>query len=212
VRSWGEPFGELEELQQATSQLLERVLSGRATGPTGAFFTPHVDIEETDDAWIVEAELPGVSRDDVNVEVRDDELAIFGEIKRARAQRNPAPAHPPGGPVRVPRHPPGPVSADDLSANLSDGVLTVRVPKPEAAHAQRIEVQSGRATAVDAAAEADLSAACTGPPLRRRAKRRRRPAGATSPSALAPARGPPFVSLARPSPCSRACWSSSPAS
>ena len=39
---------------------------------------------------------------------------------------------------------PGPVSADDLSANLSDGVLTVRVPKPEPARAQRIEVQSGQ--------------------------------------------------------------------
>ena len=80
VQRWGEPFGELEELQQATSQLLERVLSG-APLPDGAFFTAHVDIEETDDAWIVEADLPGVSRDDVNVEVRDDELAIFGEIK-----------------------------------------------------------------------------------------------------------------------------------
>jgi HSP20 family protein len=142
VQRWGEPFGELEELQQATSQLLERVLSG-APLPYGAFFTPHVDIEETEDAWIVEAELPGVSRDDVNVEVRDDELAIFGEIKERERKGILRRRTRPVGRFEFRVTLPGPVSADDLSANLSDGVLTVRVPKPEPARAQRIEVQSG---------------------------------------------------------------------
>ena len=142
VQRWGEAFGELEELQQATSQLLERVLSGAPLADSG-FFTPPVDIEETDDAWIIEAELPGVSRKDVNVEVRDDEVAIVGEIMEPERK----------GILRrrtrsVGRYEfrvtlPGPVSADDLGANLSDGVLTVRVPKPELARAQRIEVQTG---------------------------------------------------------------------
>jgi HSP20 family protein len=141
VRRW-EPFGELEELQQATSQLLERVLSGAPLADSG-FFTPPVDIEETDDAWIIEAELPGVSRKDINVEVRDDELAIVGEIKERERK----------GILRrrtrsVGRYEfrvtlPGPISADELSANLSDGVLTVRVPKPELARARRIDVQTG---------------------------------------------------------------------
>jgi HSP20 family protein len=142
VRRWGEPFGELEELQQATSQLLERVLSG-APLPEGAFFTPPVDIEETDDAWIVEAELPGVSRDDLNVEVRDDELAIFGEIKERERKGILRRRTRPVGRFEFRVTLPGPVSADDLNADLSDGVLTVRVPKPEPARAQRIEVQTG---------------------------------------------------------------------
>ena len=42
---------------------------------------PFADIEETDDAWVIEAELPGVDRKDVNVELRDSELIISGEIK-----------------------------------------------------------------------------------------------------------------------------------
>jgi HSP20 family protein len=42
---------------------------------------PITDIEETEDAWIIEAELPGVDRKDVNVELRDSELIISGEIK-----------------------------------------------------------------------------------------------------------------------------------
>jgi HSP20 family protein len=59
------------------------------TGPDGdrtAPFVPLVDIEETEDAWIVEADLPGVKLEDVNVEVRGSELAISGEIKERRRE------------------------------------------------------------------------------------------------------------------------------
>ncbi|MEA2313262.1 MAG: hypothetical protein QOE28_3230, partial [Solirubrobacteraceae bacterium] len=68
VGRW-EPFGQLDEFQQATAQLLERVMSGAPLADSG-FFTPPVDIEETDDAWIIEVDVPGVSRDDVAVDVR----------------------------------------------------------------------------------------------------------------------------------------------
>jgi HSP20 family protein len=138
-----EPFRELDELQRRTGELIESVWSGGTRAGDDLPWVPAVDIEETDDAWIIEAELPGVSRKDVNVEVRDDELAIVGEIKERERK----------GILRrrtrsVGRYEfrvtlPGPISADDLSANLSDGVLTVRVPKPEPARAQRIEVQTG---------------------------------------------------------------------
>src|SRR3977135_4480510 len=80
---WG-PLSELEELQDRTVQLLETVWSGGGAAGRPAdprIWTPLVDIEETDDAWIVEAELPGVRRKDVNVEVRDSEVVISGEIK-----------------------------------------------------------------------------------------------------------------------------------
>src|SRR3954451_152936 len=72
------PFSELEGLQEQVSQLMKRTAQN---GNGGAPFVPLVDIEETDDAWIVEAELPGVKPDDVNVELRGSELAISGEIK-----------------------------------------------------------------------------------------------------------------------------------
>lgn len=46
-------------------------------GGLGAW-SPLADAEETNDAWVVEAELPGVKREDVNVEVHDGELRISG--------------------------------------------------------------------------------------------------------------------------------------
>ena len=80
MQRW-EPFRELEQLQEATAELLENVWSGAGVPNGGRIWTPLVDIEETDEAWIVEAELPGVDRKDVSVELRDSELAITGEIK-----------------------------------------------------------------------------------------------------------------------------------
>ena len=59
-----EPSPELEELQREMGQLLESVLvPGAGTGAgAGSIWSPLVDIEETEEAWIVEAELPGVER------------------------------------------------------------------------------------------------------------------------------------------------------
>jgi HSP20 family protein len=138
-------LSELEELQDRTVQLLENAWSG--TGLAGVLadprvWTPLVDIEETDNAWIVEAELPGVRRKDVNVEARDSEVVITGEIKerepkgiiRRRTRRT--------GRFEYRVTLPGRVDADKVEAKVADGVLTVRIPKSEQAGAQRIEVQA----------------------------------------------------------------------
>ena len=60
----GEPFRELAELQHATNSLIQSVLAGDA-----GVWSPPVDIEEREDAWVIEAELPGVSSDDMNVTI-----------------------------------------------------------------------------------------------------------------------------------------------
>ncbi len=70
IQRW-QPFPELVELQEQMAQLMERMVSGEDGGP----WVPAVDIEEADDGWIVEAEVPGAKRDDVDVEVRDSEIA-----------------------------------------------------------------------------------------------------------------------------------------
>ena len=141
LRRW-EPLRELEELHERIGQLMESVWSGDGLDDA-RIWSPLVDIEETDSAWIVEAELPGVKRQDVNLEVHDSELAISGEIKERERKGILRRRTRPVGRFEFRVTLPGPVSADDLSANLSDGVLTVRVPKPEPARAQRIEVQTG---------------------------------------------------------------------
>src|SRR3954467_5523208 len=75
-----DPARELEELHGRMDQLMESVFSGTGIGGNG-IWAPRVDIEETEDSWIVEAEIPGASKKDVNVEMRDSELVITGDIK-----------------------------------------------------------------------------------------------------------------------------------
>ena len=82
----------------------ERVVTGR--GGNGGVWMPVTDIEETDDAWVIEAELPGVDRKDVNVELRDSELIISGEIKEKERKGVLRRQTPQDRRVRVPRHAP----------------------------------------------------------------------------------------------------------
>jgi HSP20 family protein len=101
-----------------------------------------VDIEETDDAWVIEAEVPGVDRKDVNVELRDSELEISGDIKererkgilRRRTRRV--------GRFEFRVTLPGSTNSENVQANVKDGVLTVRIPKQEEASRRKIEVQA----------------------------------------------------------------------
>jgi HSP20 family protein len=138
-RRW-DPFRELQEIQQQTEQLLESAFTDAAAELP---WVPLVDIEETDDAWIFEAELPGAKADDIEVELRDAELVITGEIKerdrtgilRRRTRRV--------GRFEFRVTLPGDADAEHLEAHLDGGVLTVRVPKAEQARARRIEIQSG---------------------------------------------------------------------
>jgi HSP20 family protein len=101
-------------------------------------FIPRFDIEETEDAWIVEAELPGVKRKDV--EVRDGELLITGEIKerervgvlRHRTRRT--------GKFEIRVALPNDVDPERVDARLDGGVMLVEIPKPERAKPRKVTV------------------------------------------------------------------------
>jgi HSP20 family protein len=119
-----------------------RLVQSTFSQSDGGAWMPLADLEETEDAWIVEADLPGVDRKDVNVEFRDSELLITGEVMekehtgvvRRRARKR--------GQFEYRVTLPGDVNAEQIEANLHNGVLTVRVPKSEAAKPRRIEVKA----------------------------------------------------------------------
>src|ERR1700760_1596802 len=78
VQRW-DPFREFEQLQEEMGRLMQSVWSPAGSGDGGAWI-PFADIEETEDAWVIEAELPGVRKDDVNIETSNSELVISGDI------------------------------------------------------------------------------------------------------------------------------------
>jgi HSP20 family protein len=133
-----EPFREFDQLQAQMGELLESALAG-APGE-GAPWIPAVDIEETDDAWIVEAELPGVDKKDVDIQMNDSELVVRGEIKereragilRRRTRRV--------GEFEFRVTLPGQTDAEQIDAKLDGGVLAIRIPKPQETQPRHIDI------------------------------------------------------------------------
>jgi HSP20 family protein len=140
LQRW-QPFSELEHLQEHMDRLMQSVWSPLGTGNGGAWM-PVSDIEETEDAWIIEAELPGVDRKDVNVELRDSELIIAGEIKEKERKGILRRQTRKTGQFEYRVTLPGQSDQEHVDANLHDGVLTVRVPKTDQAKPRRIEVKA----------------------------------------------------------------------
>jgi HSP20 family protein len=135
------PFRDIDELQTRLDQLIGSVLRGNGDGLGDGVWVPRVDIEEAEDAWVFEAEVPGVKRDDVNVELRDSELVISGDIKerertgilRRRTRRT--------GEFEYRVVLPYEADSNRVEASLDGGVLKVRIPKPERDSARKIEVK-----------------------------------------------------------------------
>ena len=143
LQRW-EPFSELEQVNERMRRLLEQTLGqfGAPLSAEAGAWSPLVDIEETDDFYVVEAELPGVKREDAHIELVGNELTIAGEIKERERK---------GVVRRQTRRTgrfdyrvtlPDQVDGDNVDANLKDGVLTLRVPKAERAQRRRIELKS----------------------------------------------------------------------
>jgi HSP20 family protein len=137
--NWG-PLSELGQLNERMRRMLDQTFGGMFDEPAG--WIPAVDIEELEDAYVVEAEVPGVNREDVNIEVSGNELTISGESKeraregiiRRRTRRV--------GQFEFRVVLPIEVNPEGVDAKLNDGVLTVRIPKAAGAKSRRIEVKS----------------------------------------------------------------------
>lgn len=139
-----EPFRELGTLQTEMNRLFNSVFDGPGQGNGGALrrWMPAMDLVETDDHFVLRADLPGMGEDDVKIEIEDTTLTVSGERKAE---------HESGGEgyYRVERAfgtfartltlPQG-VDPEAVTANFDRGVLEVRVPKPEARKPRRIEI------------------------------------------------------------------------
>jgi HSP20 family protein len=143
-----DPLDTFSDLGRATDRfrnMVDQILSGASPAALvreAGVWVPDVDVEELDDAYVIEAELPGVDRKDVNLELAGNELSITGEIKererkglvRHRTRRR--------GAFELHLTLPERVDGDDVDARFDNGVLTVRVPKLESAQRRQIEVKS----------------------------------------------------------------------
>lgn len=115
--------------------------------PSRDRWVPSMDLVETEDHYLLKADLPGMKQDDVAIEFNDGTLTVSGERRADYEQKE-------KGYFRVERSfgkfsrsltlPDG-IDPDKIGASFNDGVLEITIPKPEARKPRRIEV-SGNGT------------------------------------------------------------------
>lgn len=131
------PLTEFDQLLSEMSGLIESTVGG--TAPAVAW-TPLADVTESDDAFHVEIELPGVKSKDINVEANGQELVVTGEIKEKERKGVLRRSTRRTGSFEYRLRLPGEVDAEKVNAQMSDGVLTITVPKAEVAKPRHIEI------------------------------------------------------------------------
>lgn len=132
---------DLEELRERLDRVMESIWRPGAGGfEAAAGWAPAVDVEEADDAWVVEAELPGMKEKDIALELHGTELSISGDIEERRRRGILRRSSRRVGHFDYRVNLPGVGEPEDVQATLDRGVLTVRIPKPEHAKRRRIAI------------------------------------------------------------------------
>ena len=143
-----EPLREFSTLQNEMNRLFNTVFDAPTPGNGGSTlrrWMPPMDLVETDDHFVLRADLPGLGEDDVKIEFEDGTLTVSGERKAEHESKN-------EGYYRVERAfgsfsrsltlPQG-IDPEAVTASFDRGVLEVRIPKPEERKPRRIEIGTG---------------------------------------------------------------------
>jgi HSP20 family protein len=148
-----EPAREISSLQQEVNRLFGTFFDAPAGGGNGIGarrWIPAMDLVEEGEQYVLRADLPGVREEDVKVELDDEVLTISGERKSEHEQRH-------EGYHRIERASgsfhrsltvPDGIDPERIEARFENGVLEVRVPKPEERKPRRVAISVGDRPAV----------------------------------------------------------------
>ena len=143
-----EPAREIGSLQHEMNRLFSTFFdTPTGSGPVngGRRWIPAMDLVETDDSFVLRADLPGLAEGDVSIELEENVLTVAGERKAEHEERK-------EGYYRVERSTgafrrsltlPEGVDADAITATFDKGVLEVRIPKPEERKPRKVQIQVG---------------------------------------------------------------------
>jgi HSP20 family protein len=146
-----EPLREFSTLQNEMNRLFNTVFDAPATGNGGGAmrrWMPAMDLVESGDHFVLRADLPGLSEEDVKIELEDTTLTISGERAAEHESKD-------EGYYRLERafgafsrtlQLPKGIDPESVSASFDRGVLEVRIPKPEERKPRRIEIGGDGAT------------------------------------------------------------------
>lgn len=156
-----EPVAELNTLQDEMNRLFNTFFDQPAPAARGKGvarrWLPAMDLVETADHYVLRADLPGLSEEDVTIELEDQVLTVSGERKAEHKDQQEGyyrleRAY--GGFSRSLTLPQG-IDPDSIQAHFDRGVLEIRIPKPEQKKPKAVQITVGAqpdARAIDSAA------------------------------------------------------------
>ena len=137
-RGMEDPMSEAQEL--AVRDKKELVSKEEKTAP-GRYYVPYADIYETDEALSVVMEMPGVEKKDLNVALENDVLRVDGRIDFSKYEgMEPVYTEYNVGHYMRSFTLSSKIDKERISAQLDDGVLTLKLPKSEKAQPRRISI------------------------------------------------------------------------
>jgi HSP20 family protein len=149
----------LQSLQQEVNRLFGTAFDAQAggNGAVGRRWIPAMDLVEEGERYVLRADLPGLSESDVNVELDDNVLTISGQRRSEHEDRK-------DGYYRIERASgsfsrsltlPDGIDPESINAHFENGVLEVRIPKPEERKPRRVAINvADKAAVIEGAASA----------------------------------------------------------
>lgn len=147
---WGAHWDPIVDLDSMWNQM-SRLFDLTAAPAAGHAWMPLAEEQETADAYLVRAELPGIPRQNINVEMDGNDLFVTGELDeehqgKVLSRRS--------GRFLYRTTLPAGIDGEKIEADLSDGILTVRVPKTQQATRRRIQIGGKPQTKAETKTEA----------------------------------------------------------
>ena len=141
------PMGNLQSFQNEMNRIFNEFFrggNGEEAGSGLSTWTPPVDIHETDDALVIKAELPGISKDDVSIDVHQNTLTLRGQRKHEAEvkQDNYHRMERAYGTFQRSFVLPTMIDQEKVQATFKDGVPELHLPKLESAKPRRIAINS----------------------------------------------------------------------
>jgi len=145
IRRRDDVFGELTRMQEEMNRFFDDFFGEQRRGLAEGAWLPSVDVSETDSELMVRAELPGMSHEDIEINVQDNILTLKGEKKQEKKEEkeNFHRLERSYGSFSRSFSLPAGVKPDDIKATFKDGVLQVTMPKVEEAKPKKIAITAG---------------------------------------------------------------------
>ena len=137
-----EPFGDFDNVRSVFNDLFDENFERSWTQPSRSKWHPAVDVLESKDSYLIRAEVPGMKKEDIHVEVKDGTLVLSGESKSEKPAEGVEYRHVERISAKFYRSfaLPETVKQDGIDAKYKDGILEIRVPKAEQSKPRQIEI------------------------------------------------------------------------